>query len=59
MVIAKEKLFFEDEGLEVRLEAQANWKILLDRVILESSTVPIYSTNTHKDTIVRKITNLT
>ena len=33
LVIAKEKLFFEDEGLEVRLEAQANWKILLDRVI--------------------------
>jgi len=33
LVIAKEKLFFEDEGLDVRLEAQANWKILLDRVI--------------------------
>ncbi len=33
LVIAKEKLFFEDEGLEVKLEAQANWKILLDRVI--------------------------
>ena len=33
LVIAKEKLFFEEEGLEVKLEAQANWKILLDRVI--------------------------
>ncbi|MGB0578525.1 MAG: CmpA/NrtA family ABC transporter substrate-binding protein [Limisphaerales bacterium] len=33
LVIAKEKLFFEDEGLDVKLEAQANWKILLDRVI--------------------------
>lgn len=33
LVIAKEKLFFEEEGLEVNLEAQANWKILLDRVI--------------------------
>ena len=33
LVIAKEKLYFEDEGLDVRLEAQANWKILLDRVI--------------------------
>ncbi len=33
LVIAKEKFFFEDEGLEVKLEAQANWKILLDRVI--------------------------
>jgi nitrate/nitrite transport system substrate-binding protein len=33
LVIAKEKYFFEDEGLEVKLEAQANWKILLDRVI--------------------------
>lgn len=33
LVIAKEKFFFEDEGLDVRLEAQANWKILLDRVI--------------------------
>lgn len=33
LVIAKEKLFFEDEGLLVTLEAQANWKVLLDRVI--------------------------
>ena len=32
LVIAKEN-FFEDEGLYVTLEAQANWKILLDRVI--------------------------
>jgi len=33
LAIAKEKLFFEDEGLYVTLEAQANWKVLLDRVI--------------------------
>jgi nitrate/nitrite transport system substrate-binding protein len=33
LVIAKEKGFFEEEGLFVALEAQANWKILLDRVI--------------------------
>jgi nitrate/nitrite transport system substrate-binding protein len=33
LVIAKEKLFFEEEGLDVKVEAQANWKILLDRVI--------------------------
>lgn len=33
LAIAKEKGFFEDEGLYVRLEAQANWKVLLDRVI--------------------------
>lgn len=33
LVIAKELGFFEDEGLYVALEAQANWKILLDRVI--------------------------
>jgi nitrate/nitrite transport system substrate-binding protein len=33
LVIAKEKGFFEDELLFVTLEAQANWKILLDRVI--------------------------
>jgi len=33
LVIAKEKGFFEDEGLIVELEAQANWKVLLDRVI--------------------------
>jgi len=33
LVIAKEKGFFEAEGLFVTLEAQANWKILLDRVI--------------------------
>ncbi len=33
LVIAYEKHFFEDEGLFVTLEAQANWKVLLDRVI--------------------------
>jgi len=33
LAIAVEKLFFEDEGLQVQLEAQANWKVLLDRVI--------------------------
>ncbi len=33
LVIAKELGFFEEEGLFVTLEAQANWKILLDRVI--------------------------
>lgn len=33
LVIAHELGYFEDEGLFVSLEAQANWKILLDRVI--------------------------
>ncbi|HEY2081614.1 MAG TPA: CmpA/NrtA family ABC transporter substrate-binding protein [Verrucomicrobiae bacterium] len=33
LVIAKELNYFEDEGLYVTLEAQSNWKILLDRVI--------------------------
>lgn len=33
LAVAYEKGFFEDEGLFVRLEAQANWKVLLDRVI--------------------------
>ncbi|RFC62176.1 nitrate ABC transporter substrate-binding protein [Fulvimarina endophytica] len=33
LAIAKEKHFFEDEGLYVTLEPQANWKVLLDRVI--------------------------
>ncbi len=33
IVIAKEKGFFEDEGLQVDVESQANWKLLLDRVI--------------------------
>lgn len=33
IAIAKEKGFFEDEGLFVTLEPQANWKVLLDRVI--------------------------
>jgi len=33
LVIAYEKGYFEDEGLVVSLEAQANWKVLLDRVI--------------------------
>ena len=33
LVVAYEKGFFEDEGLYVTLEAQANWKVVLDRVI--------------------------
>ena len=33
LVIAKEKGFFDAEGLNVELEAQANWKVLLDGVI--------------------------
>ncbi|MEC9368155.1 MAG: CmpA/NrtA family ABC transporter substrate-binding protein, partial [Pseudomonadota bacterium] len=33
LAIAKELGFFEDEGLFVTLEPQANWKVLLDRVI--------------------------
>jgi nitrate/nitrite transport system substrate-binding protein len=32
LVIAKEKGFFADEGLNVTLEPQANWKVLLDGV---------------------------
>ena len=32
-MVAYEKHYFEDEGLNVTLEAQANWKVLLDRVI--------------------------
>jgi len=33
MAVAYEKGYFEDEGLFVTLEPQANWKVLLDRVI--------------------------
>jgi nitrate/nitrite transport system substrate-binding protein len=33
LAVAYEKHFFEDEGLYVTLEPQANWKVLLDRVI--------------------------
>ncbi len=33
LAIAYEKGYFEDEGLFVTIEAQANWKVLLDRVI--------------------------
>ena len=33
LAIAYEKGFFEEEGLFVQLEAQANWKVLLDGVI--------------------------
>ncbi|TVP75976.1 MAG: nitrate ABC transporter substrate-binding protein [Puniceicoccaceae bacterium] len=33
LAIAYEKHFFEDEGLFVELEAQANWRVLLDGVI--------------------------
>ncbi|MGH9158356.1 MAG: CmpA/NrtA family ABC transporter substrate-binding protein [Acidimicrobiales bacterium] len=33
LAIAKERGYFADEGLNVTLEAQANWKVLLDGVI--------------------------
>lgn len=33
LAVAYEKGYFEDESLFVTLEAQANWKVLLDRVI--------------------------
>lgn len=33
LAIAKEKGFFEDEGLSVTLVAQSNWKVLLDGVV--------------------------
>ena len=33
LVIAKEKGFFQDEGLSVEVVAQPNWKTLLDNVI--------------------------
>lgn len=33
LVIAKEKGFFAEEGLNVTLEPQANWKVLLDGVV--------------------------
>ncbi len=33
LIVAKEKGFFDAEGLFVTLEAQANWKTLMDRVI--------------------------
>ncbi|MBR9765230.1 MAG: ABC transporter substrate-binding protein, partial [Rhodobacteraceae bacterium] len=33
LAVAYEQGFFDDEGLFVTLEAQANWKVLLDGVI--------------------------
>src|SRR5262249_49166454 len=33
LAVAYELGYFEDEGLYVTLEPQANWKVLLDRVI--------------------------
>lgn len=33
LAVAFEKGYFDDEGLSVQVEAQANWKVLLDRVI--------------------------
>ena len=41
LAVAYEKGFFEEEGLYVTLEAQANWKVLLDRVIDGRSMAPI------------------
>ena len=33
LIVAKELGFFKEEGLNVKLEAQANWKLVLDRVV--------------------------
>ena len=33
LAVAYENGYFDDEGLSVELEAQANWKVVLDRVI--------------------------
>ena len=33
LAVAYERGYFEDEGLYVTLEAQANWKVLFDRVV--------------------------
>jgi len=33
LAVAVEKGFFEQEGLFVQLEAQANWKVVMDRVV--------------------------
>src|SRR5262245_29280747 len=33
LVVAKEKGYFAEEGLNVTLEPQANWKVLLDGVV--------------------------
>jgi hypothetical protein len=33
LAVAREKGFFEEEGLEAALEAQANWKVILDRTL--------------------------
>lgn len=33
LAVAYERGYFEEEGLSVSLEAQSNWKVLLDRVI--------------------------
>lgn len=33
LAVAFEKGFFDDEGLSVQIEAQANWKVLFDRVV--------------------------
>jgi nitrate/nitrite transport system substrate-binding protein len=33
LAVAYDQGYFEDEGLSVTLEAQSNWKVLLDRVI--------------------------
>jgi len=33
LAVAFEKGYFDDEGLSVQVEAQANWKVLFDRVV--------------------------
>lgn len=33
LIVAKELGYFKDEGLNVTVEAQANWKVVLDRII--------------------------
>jgi len=40
LAVAYENGYFEDEGLFVTLEPQANWKVLLDRVIIWAEMKP-------------------
>jgi nitrate/nitrite transport system substrate-binding protein len=57
LVVAKEKGFFEDEGLYVTLQAQANWKVLMDRVIdgqLDGSHMLAAAPMGHSDGLLTK-----
>ncbi|CAG0901473.1 unnamed protein product, partial [Darwinula stevensoni] len=58
LAIALEKGFFKEEGLNVQLEAQANWKAILDRVVTGEFISIIGHSGCGKSTILNIVAGL-